>query len=173
MRLHAACLAIGGGGLVIPGDSYSGKTTIASALLRCGASYLSDEFAVLDSDGQVHPHNTELSIRDESGQQSPVAAASLGSLAKNAVPVTRVALLRFERGARFNVRSLTVGEAMLELTQHAVDVRQQTAETMAAIRVIAQRAQVIQGVRGEATEAAQALVSWMSEPGVPVSASAP
>jgi hypothetical protein len=48
--------------IVIPGRSRSGKTTFVAELVKAGASYLSDEFAVLDSRGRVHPFAKPLSI---------------------------------------------------------------------------------------------------------------
>src|ERR687894_479249 len=51
-----AVVARGGRALVRPGPSLSGKTTLVAALVRSGAAYLSDEFAVLDPEGRVHPY---------------------------------------------------------------------------------------------------------------------
>jgi hypothetical protein len=34
--------------------SYSGKTTLVSELIRAGATYYSDEYAVIDERGRVH-----------------------------------------------------------------------------------------------------------------------
>jgi uridine kinase len=42
-------------GIAIPGRSFSGKTSLVTALVRAGAVYYSDEFAVIDRDGLVRP----------------------------------------------------------------------------------------------------------------------
>jgi hypothetical protein len=42
--------------MVLPGKSFAGKTTLVAALVRAGAEYWSDEYAVLDANGDVHPY---------------------------------------------------------------------------------------------------------------------
>jgi len=45
--VHAGCVA-GQGGVLLPGQSGTGKSTLTAACVEVGLSYLSDEFAVLD-----------------------------------------------------------------------------------------------------------------------------
>ena len=54
--VHAGVVAVRGRAIVLPGTSYCGKTTLVAALVRAGATYFSDEFAVLDERGAVHPY---------------------------------------------------------------------------------------------------------------------
>ena len=61
--IHAGVVAHRGRGIVIPGDSFSGKTTLVAELVRAGAGYYSDEFAVIDAEGLVHPYARPLSFR--------------------------------------------------------------------------------------------------------------
>jgi len=44
-----------GRAILLPGRSLSGKTTLVRELLRRGATYYSDEFAVVDDFGNIHP----------------------------------------------------------------------------------------------------------------------
>src|SRR5205807_5395193 len=53
--VHAAVLGWKGRAVVVPGPSETGKTTLAVELIRRGAVYLSDEYAVFDARGRVHP----------------------------------------------------------------------------------------------------------------------
>ncbi|MFN8625355.1 MAG: hypothetical protein U0587_05160 [Candidatus Binatia bacterium] len=53
--VHAGVVEWRGRAILIPGRSRSGKTTLVTALIRAGAGYYSDEFAVLDRFGRVHP----------------------------------------------------------------------------------------------------------------------
>ena len=50
--LHAACVEIGAGALLITGPSGAGKSTLAVALARLGARLLSDDWTYLAPDGQ-------------------------------------------------------------------------------------------------------------------------
>jgi hypothetical protein len=65
--VHAGVVGWRGRAIVIPGRSRSGKTTLVAELLKAGALYLSDEFAVLDGRGRVHPFAKPLSIRGATG----------------------------------------------------------------------------------------------------------
>jgi len=53
--VHAAAVAWQGSVIVVPGRTCTGKSTLAAALVRAGAAYYSDEFAVIDEAGLVHP----------------------------------------------------------------------------------------------------------------------
>ena len=59
--VHAGVVGWNGRAIVIPGRSFSGKTTLVGEMLRNGATYYSDEYAVFDSRGRVHPYPSSLS----------------------------------------------------------------------------------------------------------------
>src|SRR5439155_21927898 len=59
--VHAGVVGWKGHAILIPGRSFSGKTTLTTALVRAGATYDSDEYAVLDDQGRVHPFPRSLS----------------------------------------------------------------------------------------------------------------
>src|SRR5262249_10892217 len=61
--VHAGVVAWNNRAVVIPGMSFSGKTTLVSKLVQAGAKYYSDEYAVLDEHGLVHPFPRPLGIR--------------------------------------------------------------------------------------------------------------
>ena len=51
--VHAGVVGWNDRAILIPGISYSGKTTLVDQLIRAGATYYSDEYAVLDVRGRV------------------------------------------------------------------------------------------------------------------------
>ena len=61
--VHAGVVGWRGKAILIPGRSYSGKSTLVAALVAAGATYYSDEYAVLDERGRVHPYPKPLSLR--------------------------------------------------------------------------------------------------------------
>src|SRR5437867_5211182 len=65
--VHAGVIGWRGRAIVIPGRSGSGKTSLVAALVRAGATYYSDEFAVFDEQGRVYPYARPLSIREDDG----------------------------------------------------------------------------------------------------------
>ena len=64
--VHAGVVGWRGLAIVIPGRSHTGKSTLVAELVRRGAVYYSDEFAVLDDTGRVHPYRRPLVLRGES-----------------------------------------------------------------------------------------------------------
>jgi hypothetical protein len=70
--LHAGVVAKDGFGLLLPGASKSGKTTLTLALVRAGWSYMSDDLAPLSGgeDLVVAPFPKPLSIRNPADWQS-------------------------------------------------------------------------------------------------------
>src|SRR2546423_5752299 len=61
--LHAGVVGFKGRAIVIPGMSFSGKSTLVVELLRAGATYYSDEYAVIDERGRVHSYARDLKLR--------------------------------------------------------------------------------------------------------------
>src|SRR6476469_10330058 len=61
--VHAGVVGWKGRAILLPGRSMAGKSTLVRALLAAGATYYSDEFAVLDAKGRVHPFPRRLSLR--------------------------------------------------------------------------------------------------------------
>src|SRR5215467_11147446 len=66
--VHAGVVGWRGLAIVIPGRSHTGKSTLVAELVLRGAVYYSDEFAVLDDTGKVHPYRRTLVLRDERQQ---------------------------------------------------------------------------------------------------------
>ena len=58
--LHAGAVAYLGRMIVLPAAALTGKSTLVAALVRAGATYYSDQFAVVDEQGRVHPYATPL-----------------------------------------------------------------------------------------------------------------
>ena len=150
--LHAGVVGWAGRAIVIPGRSLSGKTSLVAALLQAGASYYSDEFAVLDVRGRVHPFARPLAVRDETGQslrKSPGeefgAATGVAPL-----PVGLVILTRYRSGARWRPRPLSVGRGVLGLLAHAPAARRRPDFVFPVLRRVLSGPVLLSGARGDA-----------------------
>src|SRR6266480_317696 len=78
--VHAGVVGWNGRAIVIPGLSHSGKTTLVHQLVRAGATYYSDEYAVLDERGRVHPYARPLGMRSaESSNPKRVLPEEIGA----------------------------------------------------------------------------------------------
>lgn len=78
--IHAGVVGWKGRAIVIPGSSFSGKTTLTAEFVKRGAIYYSDDFTILDKDGYVHPFPRKLSLRGiiDDYQQLDFAVEELG-----------------------------------------------------------------------------------------------
>src|SRR5205085_9419960 len=120
--IHAGVVGWRGRAILIPGRSFSGKTTLVSELLRAGATYYSDEYAVLDERGRVHPFPKKLSMR-ESGdhRQNDMPVEAFGGRAgSKPLPVGLVIASQYKEGARWRPVELTPGQGALTLLANTV-----------------------------------------------------
>jgi len=161
--VHAGVVGWKGRAILFPGQSLAGKTTLTAELVRAGASYLSDEFAVLDSQGLVYPYNKPLSIRPEptSPQVDTPVEAIGGRATKRALPVGLVVMTSYKEGGRWRARTLTPGRAMLELLGHTVTAWFAPQRSMGALRRIVTNAPVIKSSRGEAADVAPLILRYL------------
>jgi hypothetical protein len=159
--VHAGVVGVRERAIILPGRSFAGKTTLVTALMRAGAEYWSDEYAVLDADGLVHPYPKPLSVRINATrvtEERPVE--SLGGLAGDRpLPVAVIAFTSYRPGFAFAPRSCTAGEGTVKLLEHSIAARSRPEEVFAAVRRAATDAVVLEGDRGDADEAAGALLS--------------
>jgi hypothetical protein len=159
--VHAGVVGWRGKAIVIPGRSYSGKSTLVAALLRAGASYYSDEYAVLDARGRVHPFAKPLELREEGKfVQTKISAAELGGqVGSKPLPVGLVLLTQYKQGASWRPRKLSQGKAVLELLFNTVSARRNPERAMATLQCLTAKADVLKGVRGDAGKVVAALLA--------------
>jgi hypothetical protein len=163
--VHAGAVGWRGRALILPGRSWSGKTTLVEALLRAGATYFSDEYAVLDPQGNVHPYPRMLSIRVR-GARRPrrVAAESLGSRStREAWPVGLIAVTSYRGGTASQPRPLSAGEALLAMLANTVVARSQPSFALDVLGAAVTGVEAIQWTRGEANDTAAMLVECMDQ----------
>ena len=159
--VHAGVVGWRGRAILIPGASHSGKTSLVAALVRAGATYYSDEYAVLDARGRVHPFSVALSLRDgPHGEVRKRRAEALGwSSGVAPLRVGLVAITTYQPGARWRARPLSQGRAMLALLSNTVPARRRPRTALATLRKVVASAAVVKGVRGEAEQMCDALLS--------------
>jgi hypothetical protein len=142
----------------MPGPSFAGKTSLVRAWLEAGATYYSDEFAVLDRAGQVHPFARPLAVRDPSaptGRRVPVEALG-AEVGRAPVPVGLVIVTSYRPGTCWRPRPLTAARALLALMRHTVAARGSPSHSMPILKRVVMGAVVLAGRRGEAEPAVAA-----------------
>jgi hypothetical protein len=158
--VHAGVVGWQGRAILIPGRSMTGKTSLVKALVAAGATYYSDEFAVLDQQGLVHPYPVPLSIRGAHGQpaqKTPVEALG-GRVGSAPLPVGLVVVTAYQPEARWRPGALSAGQALLALMDNAVAAQREPSYSMPILRATITAATAVQSKRGEAGEVARALL---------------
>lgn len=157
--VHAGVVRWHGRTIVLPGRSRAGKSRLVEALVRAGATYYSDEFAVLDRRGHVHAFPKPLSLRRDDGSGPMVVPVEdlggrRGSLA---APPALIAFLEYRPSGRWRPRRLSGGAAILELLGHTVPARLRPEICLEALANAVADASVLRSARGEADEVLSAI----------------
>jgi hypothetical protein len=165
MRLfvHAGAVAWRGSSIVIPGRSGTGKTSLVAALVKAGATYYSDEYAVLDGDGLLHPYTRPLSFRlGVQRRTKKCAVADLGgSQARKPVSVGLVLHTRFRPDVSWTPRVLSSGEGALALFDNTLGARERPAFAFSVLSNVVSKAVALRGDRNEAETFAAEILSYV------------
>lgn len=152
--IHAGVVGLHDRVVIVPGRSHTGKTTLVAAAVRAGWHYFSDEFAVVDADGLVHPYPRPLGVRDESGRTHPVPVGELGgTAASDPARTSAIVATRFVAGTRWNPRLVEGSAAALTIVDNAVRARlDPRAVFRAAAAIVDEPAPAYVGPRGDAAD---------------------
>ena len=162
--VHAGVVGWKGRAVLLPGRSMTGKSSLVAALVRAGATYYSDEFAVMDHRGRVHPYPKPISVRREGGRPCKRRAEEEGGKAgTRPLPVGLVAMTEFREGATWRPRKLTPGEAMLALLDNTVLAQYKPDVALPILERTAVGAAAIRSRRGEADELAPVLLQALEK----------
>lgn len=164
--IHAGVISWKGMGIVFPGTGFSGKSTLIAELVKLGAIYYSDEYAVLDEDGYVHPFPRMLLMRgiESELKQTPVSIETLGG--KNGVepiPVKILVFTEYRANARWKPRKLSKAEGVMNLLSNTIPFRQQPQLSLNVLNKIAGQSIMIKSKRGEAQNFATVLLKYFEK----------
>jgi hypothetical protein len=159
--VHAGVVGWKGCAILVPGRSNTGKSTLVARLVQAGATYYSDEYAVLDIRGRVHPYPKPLSIREHgNGKRTKYPVEVLGGAAgSRPLPVSLVVSAAYKPGARWRPRMVSAGKGMLLLLKNALAARREPERVLVALRQVVEEAEVLEGARGEAAEIVEGLLA--------------
>jgi hypothetical protein len=160
--VHAGVVGWRGKAIVIPGRSFSGKTTLVAELVRAGATYYSDEYAALDMRGRVHPYPQPLAMRSPGSleqKKRPVEELG-GRRGTRPLPIGLALISRYKPGARWRPTRLTAGQAALELLANTVPARRKPEIVLPTLQKAVAEAITLKGDRDEAEEIARLILNW-------------
>jgi len=164
--VHSGVVSWGDKVIMIPASSFEGKTTLVSELVKLGAVYYSDEYAVLDRNGLVHPFAKSLSMREKDGgfEQTDVPVELFGGIAgESPVSVGMVLITKYKKRSRWKPEILTRGQGVLEIIQHTVPIRNNPKLSLNVLNKVVNSATVVKSNRGEAERFAKKLIDYFEK----------
>lgn len=156
--VHAGVIAWKGQAILLPGRSYTGKSTLVAELVRAGATYYSDEYAVLDRAGRVHPYARPLVLRGNPENADQTSVPYLISRRQKPLPVSAVLFTRFRDDAKWRPRKLSPGQSLLGLLSHTVQAQTRPKVALSILQRVTQNCLALAGPRGEARPTAETLL---------------
>jgi hypothetical protein len=161
--VHAGVVGWQGRAILLPGRSGSGKSTLVAELLRAGATYYSDEFALIDERGRVQPFAKPLSIREGSATRRRTPEELGGTAGRAPLPIGLIAFSTYRPNGRWRPRPLSPGRGLLALIAHTVPVRGRPEASLATLRQAVSGARIVRITRAEAADAAVRLLRLAEE----------
>jgi Rps23 Pro-64 3,4-dihydroxylase Tpa1-like proline 4-hydroxylase len=160
--VHAGVVGWRGRAIVIPGRSHAGKSTLVAELVRRGAVYYSDEFAVLDETGRVHPYRRIPVFRDDERrpqdlrlvrEDEPIEPLPIGLIVEGA----------YRPGVTWRPTVVRGAQAVLPLIDGTIFARQETARMLRIAARVAPTAVTLRGLRSEAADVAAQLLDLVDD----------
>lgn len=167
--LHAGAVKYGDRAIIIPARSFSGKTTLVAEFARRGLEYYSDEYAVIDKDGFLHPFPKQLSMRGivDAYQQVDMDVEEFGGV-KGDVPINIgfILISKYKKRSKFNPQIVSSGEGIIESIANSVSIRQNPEFVLGVLGTVMNQAKVIKTNRSEAQRFVDRFLPFLDQVGV-------
>jgi hypothetical protein len=150
--VHAGAVGWKGHTVLIPGRSGSGKTSLVAEFLRCGADYYSDDWAVIDSHGLLHPYDRKLSIRIPNSGRNRIDPAQLGAKRGEPLPISAVLITEYKQGAQWKPQATSPGRGILALLENTPSARDRPMHAMTILPRTLAATKIYESARGDKEE---------------------
>lgn len=162
--VHAGVVVWKGKAILFPGNSMAGKTTLVAEFVNRGAEYYSDEYAILDAAGRVHPFEKTLSIREHGSYEQREVSAPVANRngEKSSAPVRLVFITSYSPAAPFKPKYLSAAQGVLELINHTIPIRENPGFAMQTLKKVALNATFTKTLRGEAAETVEHVLQLLN-----------
>lgn len=161
--VHAGAVGVKGKGVILPAESFKGKSTLVMELVKAGAEYYSDDFAILDTNGLLHPYARPISMRAADGTSRPfdIDPNVIGRGPSGAIPVGLILLTEYRRGKRWRPTVLSAGAGVLATIPFSLQVQRDPGLCLRVLNKIAVSAIIATTPRGDAQRAAKKLLEFI------------
>ena len=161
--VHAGAVLIKGRAVLLPGSTHAGKSSLVAELLRRGASCFSDEYALIDSAGCVHPYPRPLLLREGRPQQSAIFPEELNArFATGPARVGWILATHYVPGEEWSAREIPQSEAVTLLLRNTPHEMEQAPQLLDMFIRAVSGANCFSGKRGDAAEAAERILQLVA-----------
>lgn len=159
--VHAGVVGWRGAGIVIPGRASIGKSTLIAELVRRGAAYYSDAFAVLDDAGRVHPYRGMIGLDIEGHPRNLRLVREVG--ATEPLPIRLIVAGAYTPGVVWRPTVVRGPHAALSLVESTVLAREDAPRLPQIAAQVTADAVALRGPRSEAAEVAALLLDTVDD----------
>ena len=164
--LHAGVVGWRGKAIVLPANSFEGKSTLVAELVRHGAVYYSDDYAIFDENGFVHPFPRPLTFRTQGINIKPyeISLESIGGV-RGELPlrVGFVLLTGYRPRAKWDPKVLSPGQGVLEMIPFTISLNHKPDFSLNVLNKISNRATIAASYRGDAQEFAKIILDFVDK----------
>ncbi len=155
--LHAGAVAFGDHGILIPGTTFSGKTTLVRELIGRGALYYTDDCVIADRAGRMFPNSIPLAVRGESEREYRTAGSLGAEDGTGPAAIGTVLFTRYVEGGIWQPAVSEPGQSGMLILKNLFypgAMREFPAATMEFAARVSQEADAFTGDRGDASQVA-------------------
>lgn len=161
--LHSGVVAVNNKIILFPGSSNTGKSSLVLELIKKGAHYYSDEYAVIDTDGLVHPFTRDLSIREEGkmwSEKNGISPNDLGAkIGNKPLPIGYVIFTTYDANTQTFFEENTLGQGILNAIPHTITFSKRPDFSLKVLKTAFSRAIILCGLRSEAESVSNLILS--------------
>lgn len=160
--LHAGSFVWNNRGIIVPGESFSGKTTLVKEFIKAGATYITDDLTILTEAGEILPFPRTLQVRTDTGRELKTAESFGARTLTKKIKLDVILFTAFDENAEWKPQILSPGQAVLKLMDNfyyrssIIEAPEQIVRTLAAVTNCVK---IYDGKRG----AAKSVVDWAAE----------
>jgi hypothetical protein len=163
--IHAGAVVWNGRALLFPGPTHSGKSSLVAELLKRGATYFSDEYALIDSEGRAHPYPRPLLVRNGCPDQLPMLPSEWNApVGDTPAPVGWILSLAYQPSYAWTVAPISQSEALLTLLQNTPHALAESPDLVEVFQCAVAGATCYTGRRPDAAHAVDQILRLVSGP---------
>jgi len=163
--VHAGAVQLDDRVLLLPGRTRSGKSSMVAELLRRGATYLSDEYALIDAEGRAHAYPRPLLLRNGGPDRTPLLPKDFPApVACEPAPIGWIMELEYHDADGWDIVAVPQSQGSLILLRHTPHILADAPDLLDKFQRAAAGAHCFIGRRMDAARAADEILRLIAVP---------